>query len=65
MTEHDVIDRLGEPDKVLPPGGGMRSTAWRCSACKVTLHFDAPVRPPAPCGGCGSVFFEKAARVDH
>ncbi len=64
MDKQDVIDRLGEPDKVLPPGGGMRSVAWRCSTCKVTRQFDAPVRPPAPCG-CGSVFFEKVARVAH
>ena len=64
MNEQDVIERLGEPDAVLPPGRGMTSTAWLCSACKRLHEFDAPVRPPAPCG-CGGIAFEKRARVQH
>lgn len=64
MNEQDVIDRLGEPDKVLPPGSGMMSAAWLCSKCKKLHEFDEPVRPPAPCD-CGSVFFEKRAKVLH
>ena len=64
MTEQDVIDRLGEPDAVVPARLGMTSAAWLCSQCKKLHEFDAPVRPPAPCA-CGSVFFEKRARACH
>ncbi len=64
MNEQDVIDRLGEPDAVLPPGRGMTSTAWLCIACKRLHEFDEPVRPPAPCG-CGCIAFEKRARTQH
>jgi hypothetical protein len=64
MDEQDVIDRLGEPDRVLPVSRMMTSAAWMCGQCKVVREFDEPVRPPAPCG-CGSVFFEKRSRVQH
>lgn len=64
LNEQDVIDRLGEPDAVLPARLGMTSAAWLCSACKRLHEFDAPVRPPAPCG-CGGIAFEKRARTQH
>lgn len=61
MNKEDVLDRLGEPDKVLK-SGGMVSTDWMCSKCNHLHSFDTPVRPPAPCA-CGSIFFSKKARV--
>lgn len=64
MNEQDVIDRLGEPDEILPNSRMMTSAAWLCSTCKKLHEFDAAVRPPAPCV-CGGVFFETRARVCH
>lgn len=63
-TEQDVIDHLGEPDEIIPSGGGMTSLAWKCGECNSVSNFDAPVRVPSPCP-CGSIFFVKAKRVNH
>lgn len=62
FNEKDLIYIVGEPDNILPAGGGMMSAAWLCSMCLVLYEFNVPVRPPAPCD-CGSVFFEKRARL--
>ena len=64
MNEQDVIDRLGEPDAVLPARMGMTSLAWRCAHCKALRQFDTPVRPPSPCR-CGGISFLKQSRVEH
>lgn len=64
MNEKDVIDRLGEPDAVLPASRMMTFDAWLCSTCKKLHEFDSPVPPPAPCA-CGGVFFEKRTRTCH
>lgn len=64
MNENDVVNKFGEPDEVLPVSRMMTSDAWKCGKCETMHVFDAPVRPPAPCG-CGSVFFYKCAKVLH
>ena len=64
LNEQDVIDRLGEPDAIIPSRLGMTSSAWLCSTCKRLHEFETPVRPPTPCG-CGGIAFEKRARVQH
>lgn len=58
MDKREVLERLGEPDRILPPGKGMVSTAWLCSNCCKLHTFPEPVRPPAPCE-CGGIAFEK------
>lgn len=62
MAENDVIDRLGEPDAVIPKRLAMTSTTWLCSTCKKLHEFDALVPIPTPCS-CGGIFFEKKVRV--
>lgn len=58
MNKRDVIEALGQPDRILPAGKGMTSLRWKCGKCKKISDFPQPVRPPAPCV-CGSIFFEK------
>ena len=65
MNEDDVIDLLGEPDRVLPAGGGMTSNAWECLKCSTLTTYDTLVKIPAPCSVCGGISFLKRARTQH
>lgn len=58
MNRADVIEKLGVPDLILPPGKGMVSFKWFCSTCCKLHTFETPVRVPAPCE-CGGISFEK------
>ena len=64
MNKRDVIERLGDPDAVLPASRMMTSLAWLCSKCKTLREVEEPVRPPATCR-CGGIAFEKQTRVAH
>lgn len=57
MNEHDVIRKLGFPDKI--GGKMMTSKKWTCSKCKEVYESKVEIEPPAPCESCGSIFFEK------
>ena len=61
MTKDDVVDRLGEPDAILPRQMMMTSFIWQCSHCQKVFYFAQPVTPPAPCF-CGGIAFEKISR---
>jgi len=57
MNKQDVINLMGEPDRIMR-GPMMTSTHWFCLTC-AKVHISAmPVNPPSPCE-CGSPIFEK------
>jgi hypothetical protein len=58
MDEHDVIDRLGPPDKIVSRKDRMRSCAWVCSTCREVVTSSAPIPVPAPCIRCSGIAFE-------
>lgn len=62
MDKSELLARLGEPDRILPRGRGMVSTAWFCSTCCKLHTFSEPVRIPAPCE-CGGIAFEKRSSL--
>ena len=57
----NVVERLGEPDAIIPRRLMMTSVRWKCSKCLLVLDFDIPVKPPAPCQ-CGGIAFSKELR---
>lgn len=61
MNKQDVIDLLGEPDRIMR-GPMMTSKHWFCPTCAKLHTFATPVRPPAPCE-CGGIIFEKRSEA--
>lgn len=58
MDKTDVLAMLGEPDRIVPRGFGIKGRAWFCSTCCKLHTFPEPVGIPAPCE-CGGITFEK------
>ncbi len=58
MDKQDVINILGEPDRITR-NPMMVSGNWFCPNCGKLHVFVVPVPPPAPCKHCGGIIFEK------
>ena len=65
LDEKDTVERLGPPDKIVNIREPMRSRAWQCSRCGLTVENDKPIRVPAPCPLCGSIAFEMVKLPPH
>jgi peroxiredoxin len=53
MDEKDIVERLGEPDKIIGPEDRMRSPGWVCSTCRSATAFAVPM--PVPRRALGAV----------
>jgi hypothetical protein len=65
MDEMDIIERLGEPDKIIGPEDRMRSLGWVCSTCRSPIALAVPMPCPAPCAWCGGIAFETVDAEPH
>jgi rubrerythrin len=55
-----ALDRMLGPGRRIGRRERLKSRAWMCSSCKLTITNDTPIAIPAPCPVCGGIAFETA-----
>ena len=60
MDEKEIIELLGQPNKIVSRRERMRSRVWLCSKCGIVTTSPEPIHCPALCARCGGIFFETA-----
>jgi len=58
MSEKQITNRMGLPDRVVTRAQRLRSRTWMCSNCGDLTKADEPIPAPSLCAKCGRILFE-------
>jgi hypothetical protein len=58
MSEKQITNRMGLPDRVVTRAQRLCSRTWMCSNCGDLMKADEPIPAPSPWAKCERILFE-------